>query len=123
MHMGSCTKAMTATMIGTLVEEGKLSWKSTIRTVFPESAEQLHPQFQGVDAFAIAHASRRVASRRPLVELAGINDNPAAARAHDEHARAAAVEPARVDLCLLERRLRTGRSDGRAGYGRIVGDA
>ena len=48
MHIGSCTKAMTATMIGTLVEEGKLSWKSTFRTVFPEDAEQFHPQFQAV---------------------------------------------------------------------------
>ena len=43
---GSCTKAMTATMIGSLVEEGKLSWKSTFRTIFPESADQFHPQFQ-----------------------------------------------------------------------------
>ncbi len=48
MHLGSCTKAMTATVIGSLVEEGKLSWKSTFRTVFPESAELFHPQFQGV---------------------------------------------------------------------------
>jgi CubicO group peptidase (beta-lactamase class C family) len=47
-HLGSCTKAMTATMIGTLVEERKLSWGSTIRDVFSESAPRLHPQFQGV---------------------------------------------------------------------------
>jgi CubicO group peptidase (beta-lactamase class C family) len=46
MHMGSCTKAMTATMIGALVDAGKLTWKSTFRTVFPDIAEQLHPQFQ-----------------------------------------------------------------------------
>jgi CubicO group peptidase (beta-lactamase class C family) len=48
MHLGSCTKAMTATMIGSLVETGKLTWKSTLGSVFPEAAEQLHPQFQGV---------------------------------------------------------------------------
>jgi CubicO group peptidase (beta-lactamase class C family) len=48
MHIGSCTKAMTATMIGSLVEDGKLSWISTFRTVFPEIADQLHPQFQPV---------------------------------------------------------------------------
>ena len=46
MHMGSCTKAMTATLIGALVDEGKLSWKSTFRKVFPESADLFHPQFQ-----------------------------------------------------------------------------
>ena len=48
MHLGSCTKAMTATMIGSLVEAGKLAWKSTLGSIFPEAAEQLHPQFQGV---------------------------------------------------------------------------
>ena len=48
MHLGSCTKAMTATMIGSLVEEGKLSWKSTFRELFPESAELFHPQYQAV---------------------------------------------------------------------------
>ena len=34
-HLGSDTKAMTATMIATLVEEGKLSWASTLGEVFP----------------------------------------------------------------------------------------
>ena len=47
MHLGSCTKAMTATMIGSLVEDGKLSWKSTFRTIFPEIADRFHAQFQG----------------------------------------------------------------------------
>jgi CubicO group peptidase (beta-lactamase class C family) len=48
MHIGSCTKAMTATMIGSLVEKGKLSWNSSFRTVFPEMADQFHPQFRSV---------------------------------------------------------------------------
>jgi CubicO group peptidase (beta-lactamase class C family) len=47
-HLGSCTKAMTATMIGSLVEEGKLSWNLNFRTVFPENSDQFHPQFRGV---------------------------------------------------------------------------
>jgi CubicO group peptidase (beta-lactamase class C family) len=47
-HLGSCTKAMTATMIGTLVEEGKLAWGSTIRDVFPDVAPELDPQFRAV---------------------------------------------------------------------------
>jgi CubicO group peptidase (beta-lactamase class C family) len=47
-HLGSCTKAMTATLIGTLVEQRKLSWRSTIRDVFSESALGVHPQFQSV---------------------------------------------------------------------------
>jgi CubicO group peptidase (beta-lactamase class C family) len=47
-HLGSCTKAMTATMIGTLIDEGKLSSETTIRQVFPEIAPQLHGDFQAV---------------------------------------------------------------------------
>ena len=35
-HLGSCTKAMTATLIATLVEEGILSWQTTIGDVFPD---------------------------------------------------------------------------------------
>jgi CubicO group peptidase (beta-lactamase class C family) len=48
MHIGSCTKAMTATLIGMLVEARKLKWNSTIRDVFPTEADGLHPQFQTV---------------------------------------------------------------------------
>jgi CubicO group peptidase (beta-lactamase class C family) len=47
-HLGSNTKAMTATVIGMLVEEGKLSWRTTIREVFPEVAAKLHPDYQTV---------------------------------------------------------------------------
>jgi CubicO group peptidase (beta-lactamase class C family) len=47
-HLGSCTKAMTATMIGMLVDEGKLTWRSTIRDVFPDAAPRLHDDFQKV---------------------------------------------------------------------------
>jgi CubicO group peptidase (beta-lactamase class C family) len=35
-HMGSDTKAMTATMIAALVEQEKLSWDTTIAGVFPD---------------------------------------------------------------------------------------
>jgi CubicO group peptidase (beta-lactamase class C family) len=58
MHLGSCTKAMTATMIGTLVDEGKLRWDSTVREVFPEQAEAFHPDYRSVTLHQIlAHRS------------------------------------------------------------------
>src|SRR5262249_25507175 len=47
-HLGSCTKAMTATLLGTLVDEGLLAWSSTVRSVFPELASRIHPDFQAV---------------------------------------------------------------------------
>ena len=45
-HLGSNTKAMTATLIGVLVEEGKLRWDSTPAEVFPELAGQFTPEFR-----------------------------------------------------------------------------
>lgn len=37
-HLGSDTKAMTATLLGRLVERGRLRWDSTIEDVFPDLA-------------------------------------------------------------------------------------
>jgi CubicO group peptidase (beta-lactamase class C family) len=45
-HLGSCTKAMTATLIGTLYEEGMLAASNTLAEVFPDYAERMHPDFR-----------------------------------------------------------------------------
>jgi CubicO group peptidase (beta-lactamase class C family) len=47
-HLGSNTKAMTAAMIGRLVERGTLRWDSTIGEVFPELAASLTPGLRKV---------------------------------------------------------------------------
>jgi len=47
-HIGSCTKAMTATLVGILIDEGKLTWDTKITDVFPEFAEQLHEDYRPV---------------------------------------------------------------------------
>lgn len=46
-HIGSDTKAMTATMIGSLVDEGKLSWGATFAEVFPDQAKKMDAGFRG----------------------------------------------------------------------------
>src|SRR5690606_14958700 len=38
-HLGSCGKAMTATLIGMLVEKGKLRWEMTLAEAFPDLAD------------------------------------------------------------------------------------
>ncbi|MSR59748.1 MAG: class A beta-lactamase-related serine hydrolase [Planctomycetaceae bacterium] len=48
LHLGSCTKAMTATCIAGLVEKSKLNWQSTIGTVFSRLAADLHADFVDV---------------------------------------------------------------------------
>ena len=47
-HLGSDTKAMTATMLATLVEQGKLSWSTTIEEVFPDLAIKMNPAYRKV---------------------------------------------------------------------------
>jgi CubicO group peptidase (beta-lactamase class C family) len=47
-HIGSCTKAMTALVAATFVEEGALRWDSTIGEVFPELAETMNLGLRGV---------------------------------------------------------------------------
>lgn len=47
-HIGSCTKAMTATLIGLLVEQGKLKWETTLAEALPDPADAMHPDFRPV---------------------------------------------------------------------------
>ena len=47
-HLGSCTKAMTATLCARLVERGKLRWTSTLAEVFPEGRDRMDPGWRGV---------------------------------------------------------------------------
>ena len=46
-HMGSCTKSMTATLIATLVEDGKLSWTTTMGEVFAD-VKDMDPAWKDV---------------------------------------------------------------------------
>lgn len=47
-HLGSCTKAMTATLAAVLVERGKLRWSTTLGETFPELREQMDPAYREV---------------------------------------------------------------------------
>jgi len=62
-HLGSDGKAMTATVIAGLVEQGKLKWDTTLADVFPTFAARFHPAF------------RAVTIRQLLTHQAGLADN------------------------------------------------
>ncbi len=47
-HLGSCTKAMTATLVALLVEEGRLNWTTTLREVFADTVKPMHPAWEQV---------------------------------------------------------------------------
>ncbi len=48
MHLGSCTKSMTATLCARLVTEGKLAWDTRITDEFPELASKMDPAWLDV---------------------------------------------------------------------------
>ena len=47
-HIGSCTKAMTATQIAVLVEQKKLRWDTTIGQSFLDLKDSMHPSYGNV---------------------------------------------------------------------------
>jgi CubicO group peptidase (beta-lactamase class C family) len=47
-HLGSCTKAMTATLVALLVEEGKLNWTTTLGELFDDTVKPMHPAWKKV---------------------------------------------------------------------------
>ncbi|MDY3559404.1 beta-lactamase family protein [Gemmata sp. JC673] len=55
-HIGSDTKAMTATLLAVLIEQKKLSWSSTIGDVLPDLKGKIHDDYLGVTvAQLLAH--------------------------------------------------------------------
>jgi CubicO group peptidase (beta-lactamase class C family) len=47
-HVGSLTKSMTATLAGVLVEQGHISWTTTVAEALPEFAPIVRSEFQDV---------------------------------------------------------------------------
>ncbi len=47
-HLGSETKAMTATLVGRLVERGALRWETTVAEVFPEWSGEFQAEAGGI---------------------------------------------------------------------------
>ena len=50
-HLGSLTKAMTSTMLATLVDDGTFpnGWRTTIAEVFPDLAQEIHEGYHSVE--------------------------------------------------------------------------
>lgn len=63
-HLGSCGKAMTATMLATLVAEGKLRWDTKLIEAIPELKNRIHPDYHKITLWQL------------LTHRAGIPKNP-----------------------------------------------
>ncbi len=64
-HLGSCTKVMTSTMIATLVAEGKLRWEMKLIEAIPELKKIIHSDYHKITLWQL------------LTHRAGIVKNPA----------------------------------------------
>ena len=45
-HLGSCTKAMTATLLALLIDRGKLGWDTTLAEALPDLADEMRPEYR-----------------------------------------------------------------------------
>jgi len=52
-HIGSCTKAMTSLLLGTLVADNSIRWDTQLIQVFPELYEEIHPDFHSVTVWQL----------------------------------------------------------------------
>jgi CubicO group peptidase (beta-lactamase class C family) len=80
-HLGSDTKAMTATLIAMYVEEGRLRWETKLEEAFPELAQRMDRGYRAVTVSDLLHHTAglphdfrpvlpgwRGALRRPVTE-------------------------------------------------------
>lgn len=64
MHMGSCAKAMTSTMVAHLIEQGVLTWETTLAEAMPEFAKRIDPGYHDVTIEAFLKHQAGIAERR-----------------------------------------------------------
>jgi CubicO group peptidase (beta-lactamase class C family) len=72
-HLGSNTKAMTATLLAGLVEAGKMSWDTTPLEAFPELTDSIHPAYRAV---TLAHLLSHRAGIAPYTDMQEYADIP-----------------------------------------------
>lgn len=64
MHLGSCTKAMTATLVARMVEKKVLTWETTIAAAMPEFAKGIDEGYHDVTIEALLKHQAGIAERR-----------------------------------------------------------
>ena len=72
-HLGSDGKIMTSTLIALLVERGQLHWETTVAEVFPEFAQQMHPEFRQVTLLHLLSHHAGLPPNLPLQDYSGDN--------------------------------------------------
>jgi len=79
-HLGSDTKAMTAVVIATLVEQGKLTWDTTIEAVLPKPVANAKPAFGGITLLQLLSHRAGLVANLDWPKLARTSGEPRAQR-------------------------------------------
>ena len=74
-HLGSDTKAMTATLVAMLIEEGKLRWDSTIGEVLGKDVPGINPQLAAVTLEQLLSHTSGIPSDTPEILALYFNTN------------------------------------------------
>ena len=72
-HLGSNTKAMTATLVAQLVEQDQLKWDTTLADVFPDSSFKIHPDLRGVTVLQLLSHRSGLPANLNLADYLGVN--------------------------------------------------
>lgn len=68
-HLGSCTKSMTATLAGMMIENGKLDWSTPLAEALPKMAPRMHADLKAVTVEQLmAHRSGMTQHNSPKVD-------------------------------------------------------
>ncbi|MEQ8764177.1 MAG: serine hydrolase domain-containing protein [Planctomycetota bacterium] len=86
-HLGSCTKAMTATLTAVLVEKEKLGWDLTIASALPELAEEMHDELKVITIESLLANRGRIGDQSHFPELWQELYGPARSRTPREQRR------------------------------------
>jgi CubicO group peptidase (beta-lactamase class C family) len=89
-HLGSDTKAMTATLLGMLVEDGAIAWSTTIGELFAARRSTIQPAFQRVTLLHLLTHRAGLPHDGPWWELRG---RTATEKRRDLFQRVARVAP------------------------------
>jgi CubicO group peptidase (beta-lactamase class C family) len=72
-HLGSDTKAMTATLVAKLVEKGLLRWDSTLAEVFPDLSAGFHPEARTITVLQLLSHRSGLEPNPDLIVYGGID--------------------------------------------------
>ncbi|PLX24324.1 MAG: penicillin-binding protein [Marinilabiliales bacterium] len=59
-HLGSCTKAMTSALLATLVQNGEITWETTLTEVFPDLKGIIHEDYYNITLHQLVTHRARV---------------------------------------------------------------